>query len=514
MVYVFVMGVGLTRRRFLRSLLAGAFLTLANGCGSIGRAERLGSARIPKAAPLRAPKVWPLPGIPPVQPEGVWAFRSRPDLAPAAAEVTGGDSGTAAGYVFLALKEGVGTHGPMILDDRGQLLWFEKYVTARDFKVQRYRGRPMLTWWEGSVVAGHGVGEYVIFDDSYREITRVRAGNGCLGDLHEFLITPEDTALLTAYAAVPADLSPVGGTEQGAAWDGIVQELDIETGEVLFEWHSLDHVDVGESYAYPPEDPDFAYDYFHVNSIDVDHDDNLLISARNTSAIYKINRRSGEILWRLGGKKSDFEMGEGTRTAFQHDARRQENGTITIFDNGAGPRVDHRSRGIVVELDEEAMKAELVREYVPPEDLICTSQGNIQVLPGGNVLIGWGSQPFVSEFSGEDDLLMNVGFPPECESYRAFRFSWSGHPTDAPALAVGRRSRNRVALHASWNGATEVTAWEVLSGPRPNRLEPLGAVPRDGFETAMLAQTTDPYVAVRARDSSGGILGTSAPVES
>jgi hypothetical protein len=153
----------------------------------------------------------------------------------------------------------------------------------------------------------------------------------------------------------------------------------------------------------------------------------------------------------------------------------------------------------------------LLREYTSPKKILATSQGNAQLLSNGNVLVGWGSAPFVSEFSGDGGLLMNADFPPECESYRAFRFSWSGHPTGAPALAVGQRSSNRITLYASWNGATEVTAWEVLSGPRPNRLEPLGAVPRDGFETAMLAQTKDPYVAVRARDSSGEILGTSPP---
>src|SRR5215218_6231869 len=221
------MGIGISRRRFLRALGAGAFLTLMGGCGSSKHAPKLGSLRTPKASPLRASKVWPLPGVSPVRPKGVWAFSSRPDLAPAAAEVTGDVSGTGPGYVFLALKEGVGEHGPMILDDRGRLVWFEKYVTARDFKVQRYRGRPVLTWWEGSVVFGHGVGEYVLFDDSYREIARVRAGNGLRGDLHEFVITPQDTALLTAYKAASADLSALGGPEDGVAWDGIAQEVDI-----------------------------------------------------------------------------------------------------------------------------------------------------------------------------------------------------------------------------------------------------------------------------------------------
>jgi len=170
-----------------------------------------------------------------------------------------------------------------------------------------------------------------------------------------------------------------------------------------------------------------------------------------------------------------------------------------------------QSRAIRLRPDEEAMKATLVREYTHPDGLVSTSQGNMQVLPGGNVFVGWGSEPFVSEFSPDGELLFDAGFPPGCESYRAFRFSWTGHPTDAPALALGERSRNKVTLYASWNGATEVTGWEVLSGPHPDRLEPLGSVPRNGFETPMLAQTSDPYVAVRARDGSGETLGTSAP---
>jgi hypothetical protein len=259
--------------------------------------------------------------------------------------------------------------------------------------------------------------------------------------------------------------------------DGIVQEVDIETGEVHFEWHSLDHVGVEESYVAPLEDPAYIYDSFHINSIDVDYDDDLLISARNTWTVYKVDRATGEVLWLLGGKESDFEMGEGTRTAFQHDARRQEDGTITVFDNGAHPQVHEQSRAILLRLDEEEMNATLLREYASPEKVLSTSQGNAQLLSNGNVMVGWGSAPCFSEFSRDGKMLLNAEFPPECESYRAFRFSWSGHPADTPALAVEQRSRNSVALHASWTGATEVATWEVISGPRPNRLEPLGSVP-------------------------------------
>jgi hypothetical protein len=512
------MGTRFTRSRLLTALSAGAaYLALTNtvGCELLGRTSKLKPLHTPRVRPLRTTKVWPLPRISPKPEEGVWAFRSRPDLSPPAVEVTTTQAHeyTSPGYIFVALKEGAGEHGPMIIDDQGQLVWFGRYRSARDFKMQYYQGKPVLTWWEGRVVAGHGAGEHVIFDDSYREIARVRAGNGLRGDLHEFLITPEDTALVVAYALRRTDLSPIGGPKDGMVWEGIVQEVDIQTGKVLFEWHSLEHVGVEESYIEQPEDPDYAYDYFHINSIDVELDGNLLVCARNTWAVYKLDRKSGQIIWRLDGKKSDFQMGPGSKSAFQHDARRQRDGTITIFDNGGHPKVHDQSRGIVVELDEQKMSAKLVHQYTSPQKRLSTSQGNMQLLPNSNVLIGWGSGPFISEFSHEGELLFEARLLPDGESYRAFRFPWSGHPTDEPAVAVEQGPDDRVKLYASWNGATGLATWEVLAGPRQSRLESVGSVPRDGFETAMLVQTFDPYVAVRAKDRLGQPLGTSAPVK-
>jgi Arylsulfotransferase (ASST) len=510
------MGTRFTRRRFLTALGVGAAcLTLTNaaGCEPLGRISKLSSLHTPRVTPLRTTKVWPLPTVSPAPPKGVWAFRSRPDLSPAALGVSMRAQGSSPGYILVALKEGAGEHGPMIVDDQGQLVWYSKYRSARDFRVQRYQGKPVLSWWEGKVVAGHGVGEYVIFDDSYREIARVRAGNGLRGDLHEFVIAPQDTALLTAYEAATVDLSAVGGPEDGVAWDGIAQEVNIETGEVLFEWRSLAHVGVEESYVHPPYDPAYAYDYFHINSIDVYDKHHLLVSARNTWSVYKIDRDTGEVVWRLGGKRSAFEMGEGTRTAFQHDARRHEDGTITIFDNGAYPQVHEESRAILVELDEEKMSATLMRAYSSPQKLISTSQGNAQLLAEGNVFVGWGSQPYVSEFSYDGELILDGRFPPDGESYRAFRSPWSGHPTDDPAVALERLSEEKVKLYASWNGATEVESWEVLAGERPGQLRSLGSVPRNGFETAMLVQDPHANLAVRAKDRSGRVLGISASVK-
>jgi hypothetical protein len=170
-----------------------------------------------------------------------------------------------------------------------------------DFKLQSYRGRPVLTWWEG-VHTGYGQGEYVIIDATYREVSRVLAGNGYDGDHHEFIVSPQDTALFDIYHEVPMDLSDVGGEADSTVLDGIVQEVDIETGEVLFEWHSLDHVGLDETYAKPTKSSRPSLDYFHLNSIDVDHDGNLLVDSKGTFTVYKIDRKSGEVMWRLGGK--------------------------------------------------------------------------------------------------------------------------------------------------------------------------------------------------------------------
>jgi hypothetical protein len=492
----------LTRRGFLKAAGAGAAWITLTGTLGCEPAPRL------RATASR------------VRPGQAWTFRSRPDLGPPSVEVTERARGTAPGYVFAASKNGPGEEypaqdGPMILASDGQPVWLcpvrREKKDAMDFKVQRYRGEPVLTWWEG-VHNGYGEGEYLILDSSYREVTRVRAGNGYRGDHHEFLITPEDTALITIYHKVPMDLSSVGGSKEGAVMDGIVQEVDIATGEVLFEWHSLDHVALGESYYEPPKKAEGPFDYFHINSIDVDHDGSLLVSGRRTSAVYKIDRQTSHVIWRLGGKKSDFEMGEDARFAYQHDARRHPNGTLTIFDN-RGENMNEQSRGITLNLDEVAMTATLLREYTNPKEPFAIYQGNVQTLPDGNVFVGWGSAPYLSEFGSDGKLLFDARFPPEVESYRAFRFPWNGQPDEAPALATGPGPDDEVTLYASWNGATEVATWEVLAGPAPEELKSVGFAPRKGFETVIRVPTAEPYLGVQAKNRSGRVLGASKAIK-
>ena len=242
----------------------------------------------------------------------------------------------------------------------------------------------MLTWWQGRSMggAGHGEGEDVIADTSYHVIARIHAGNGYHADQHAFTLTPQGTALITAYQETRRDLTSVGGARDGKVYDGIVQEIDVATGRVLFEWHSLDHVPLDESHQPAPNDANTPYDYFHINSVSLDHDGNLLISSRHTWTVYDVDRHTGHVLWRLGGKHSDFRLGPGLRFAWQHNPVSAGRDTLRIFDNESnGTPVRPHSRIITVRLDPQRKTATLVRSVEHPDGLSVPSQGNSQRLP-------------------------------------------------------------------------------------------------------------------------------------
>ena len=280
-------------------------------------------------------------------------------------------------------------------------------------------------------------------------------------------------------------------------------------GNVLFSWHSADHIDISESYVAAPTGANQVYDYVHANSIGVDRDGGLLVSARNTSTIYKLDRTSGAIRWRLGGKRSDFTMGPGATFGWQHDARRQPDGTLSLFDDEAAPG---HSRGLVLRLDETARTATLVREYVHPNQILATSQGNMQLLPNGDLFIGWGSQPFFSEFAADGTLRYDATFPAATQSYRCFRFPWTATPSEAPVVAVTPSGTGAVTAFVSWNGSTDVARWDLLAGTSAANLALVASEARNGFETAIEATTVGHVFAVEARDGSGTVLVRSAAV--
>ena len=438
-------------------------------------------------------------------------FHSRPDLKPPAIHLERRGSDLAPGYVFVAPKLRVMQAGPEILDNNGQVVWFRP-LDAKDVAdcgVQTYHGTPVLPWWRGRAPLGVGGGYYVIFDATYHKIAHVRAGHGLIGDLHEFHITPRDTALVTVYKRRPADLRPVGGPRTGMIFEGIVQEIDIPTGRVLFEWHSWPRVGLKESYATLQPGPR-PFDYFHINAVELEPNGNLLISARNTHALYEIDRDSGKIVWRLGGKRSSFRLGPGVRFAWQHDARRLPDGTISLFDNEAAPPLAKSSRVLVLRVDETAKRVTLVRSFRHPKGLLVPFEGNAQFLPNGHVFVGWGATSFFSEFDERGRLIFDgriglLGAPgTEADTYRAYRFEWKGEPTDLPAIALQGGS-----AYVSWNGATEVASWRLLGGSTPGQLTAVASASRRTFETGMPLPPDTPYVAVQALASDGRVLATS-----
>ena len=444
------------------------------------------------------------------------SFHSRPDLKPVAVKILHRYSG--AQDVFLTPMHGPIQWGPMIIDRNGQVVWFDPLAgdttVASDLQVQRYRGQSVLTWWQGFVNVAFGQGVDEIYDRHYHHLATVRAGNGLAADLHEFTITPQGTALVTAYSAVHWDGSGVRRGKDIDVLNCTVQEIDIRTGNVLFQWDSLDHIGLRDSYVGPPKSRYVDYDYFHVNSIQQDSDDNLIISARNTWAVYKIDRATGSVMWQLGGKHSSFKMGDGTRTAYQHDAFMYSGGLMTIFDDGASPKVHSESRAVLERINTKKRTATLVHAFDHSPKLLANAEGSVQRLRNGHTFVGWGKQPYFTEFDRRGRQIFDGRLVSGNASYRAYEFSWHGAPETSPAVALARSPDGISTVRASWNGATEVAAWRVLAGSTPNALAPATTARRHGFETMIDVHGEQPYFAVQALDASGHVLGRSRAVGS
>jgi len=452
---------------------------------------------------------------PPASPASVQSFVSAPELHPPNLQVTAPDQDPGAGDLLLTSGPGPGQFGPLLYTPQGRLLWFDplpKGENALDLNLQSYEGQSVLTWWQGRVLAvGFGEGEDIVMNRNYQTVVSVRAGNGYEADLHDFQIAPDNVAYLTAYNLMRCDLSSVGGVRNGVVIDTVVQQVDIKTGLVRWEWHSLDHVPVSESHA-PVPTTALPWDAFHLNSIDVEPGGDLLLSARSTWAAYQLQGGSGEIVWRLGGTNSSFAMGPGAETAWQHDARLQPDGTVTMFDDGSNPRVHYQSRGVRIALDTTHHTATLRAAYAHPgSPLVADSQGNLQTLPNGNLVLGWGAVPSVSELGRGGQLLLDAHMPAGYSSYRAFRFPWSGQPLSAPSVSARLLvTGDSTAVFASWNGATEVSSWRVLAGSAPGALTTRATMPDSGFESSVTYPDAFPYVAVQALGADGRVLATSA----
>ncbi|WP_339154101.1 arylsulfotransferase family protein [Actinomadura luteofluorescens] len=430
--------------------------------------------------------------------------------------------GVAPGHLFMSpqsIMEPGAPHGLQITDDRGRVVWYfplPEGEYATNLRVQRYQGRPVLTWWQGEATStGVGMGTCYVADTSYRVIASVRLGGDRPADLHEFLLTDRGTALVVGYQNRPWDLTPVGGSPDGTAIDSVVEEIDVATGEVLLHWSGLEHIPLGESDLPVALAGDGPWDHLHVNAVGVDDDGDLVITARSSQAVYKVDRRTGEVRWKLGSGASTFALGVGVRFNWPHDAQPVGGNIHRIFDNGANiGMLGYESRVVWIRVDPGNGVATHVRQITHPEHLSCPVEGGAYGLPNGNTLVGWGAAGRISEFSPEGDLLFDAEMPegPLWSTYRVYRHEWHGRP-DAPPQA--RFDGGQV--HAVWNGATGVARWRLAAGPSEDGLHEVDTVDWDGFDTAVKLPDAHraAFVRVDALDADGRTIGSSpvTPVE-
>jgi hypothetical protein len=455
------------------------------------------------------------------------SFYTLPGAQPPVLTVTTADHDPSAGDIFTTNGPGPGRAGAFIYTPQGRLVWVEEPPdgqSADDLSVQDYDGQRDLTFWQGKVISlGYGQGEDKILNAHYDTVATVKGGNGLYADLHDFQLAPHGVAYITAYNPIRCNLTSASGRRNGVILDAAVQEIDIKTGLVRWQWDALDHVSVSDSETVPLRSR--AWDWFHLNSIDPEPDGDVFISSRNTWAGYQLQGGSGTILWTLGGLDSSFKMGpsnttfcqrplrvaHSTCTAWQHDGRILPDGEVTFFDDGSSPPTEYQSRAVRIALDLKSHSARLVSAYTHPGlPLLAASQGNAQTLSDGDTVVGYGGVPVISEYSRNGALVFDAHLPLDQLFYRAFRFPWSARPASPPAvLASANNTGLETIVHMSWNGATGVAAWRVLAGQRDKALSAQTTTAASGFETETVLRQRFAYVEVQALDGAGRVLASS-----
>lgn len=477
----------------------------------------------------------------------VWSFVSAPHLHPMKVKVNTYQRSTSSGWIFVApyafSSEAIyGQPGSLILDNLGNPVWFRPLSSPNlmntDFRVQKLEGKPVLTFWQGTLAtppaytnAPGGSSEpgscYYILGNDYKVIKTVSARKGFTSDIHEFLITPKNTALLLATKSIPMDLTAYGGPQNGYVQDFSVQEIDLQTNELVFFWSALLHIPLEDSYepASSATESGNIWDAYHLNSIGLtDDEDDIVVSVRNAWAILRINKPTGNIIWQLGGKQSDFTIEQGATFSWQHDARFLPKNKISLFDDNCCesstiPPGTPPARGLVLQLNLDKKRANFDKSYYHNPNLQIASQGNLQSLPNGNKFIGWGQSQYYSEFKKAGNTIDNPAantvydaiMPENNYSYRVYRHDWVGTPCDPPSIAV-RSPKGKIMVYASWNGSTETRSWQVFAGRSPETLSKVKTAVKSTFETAVTVKNIGPYFQIKALDAKHKVIGVSKVV--
>jgi len=438
-------------------------------------------------------------------------YASAPTLTPSTVTITTpAKPGATPGDFFLAPYQGQGSPGPMIVDQAGNLIWFHPLPagdSATNFRVQQYNGQPVLSWWQGRIIAvGYGEGEDVLYNNAYQQVAVISAGNGYHADLHEFRLEPDGTAWIDIFDPIDYNLSSRHGASDGILLDSVVEQIDVKTGLVMWEWHALGHIPIGDSQAPVPKTRS-PYDWVHINTVDPGTSGDVLLSSRSQWSVYDVNLHTGAFNWEIG-PHGTLKQGPGAQFYWQHDVEWQPGGLISMFDNGSTPPKEKQSRGLILKPNLSAHTVSLVKAYVnPTKTLLASSQGNLLSLPGGNWLMGYGGLPNFTEYDAAGHVLFDATLGKNVQDFRTYQGTWQGQPTTPPAIAVAP-SGGGLTVKASWNGATQVASWQVLAGPAGG-LVPVATAAKSGFETTIHLASGAAQVQVRALDASGAVLGTS-----
>jgi Arylsulfotransferase (ASST) len=486
----------------------------------------------------------------------------RPDIvAPTLRIASINNSTVAPGYMFITPNNPAGANfntAMYMYNNAGRLVWSGQKFSNPDyslnnFYVCQYQNQPHLcvTLFRGPVGGGTAQSSYNLIIDSTYTVVRAVApsaqynGATLTQDLHEFnVILPGISAVGTSYATVqhPVTLPACGGVTPQYIKTGLFTDTTLDgLNTTLFQWNALDHVNVTDSYVCPGQpmvgsgnSSTDGFDFFHINAVDKDAAGDYIVSSRHTSTIYKIagltspsGQASGSVIWRLGGKSNTFtninsHVGNSGHFnfSFQHHARFR-NGGIHLWDNANDaitPASGASSSGMGIDIDEQSNTATLVYQAVPPDGALDSSQGSHQVLPNGNHFCGMGSVNELYERTHSGALALDVFFSqPPAQSYRAFKFPWTGRPaaSELRIFTYAHTCTAGPAFYVSWNGATTVTGYRVFASNSSSGPFQQVATQAKGveFETVITRPTFAAYSYAQALDANNNVLGTTPHVQ-
>ena len=471
--------------------------------------------------------------------KGAWSFVSAPRLhPPKLSTTTKTQRGLAPGYFMTGVlknvainKPLVGQSGPLVLDHNLQPVWFKPIGTdalAANLRVQTYNGKPVLAWWQGTVsrTGANTTGEDVVVDQHYRQVATLKGTGGWIISEHELVISGHN-AWVTAYKTVPMNLTPYGGSAKGQVLDSAVQEYDLTNGQLLYTWDALNpggvpNIPLSQSQQKPF--PGIPWDPYHINSIQLTGNETLLVSMRNTWSAYLVNRLTNGVDWTVSGnpKISTFALPDKARFHWQHDVQLHNGNVISVFDDAccgiksvSGGKAQfvlptQPSRGLVIKLDLTKHTGSFVTQYIRAKNFNAVFLGNTQLLPGGNVALGWGSTAFFSEVSSKGKVLLEGVWPVPDQNYRTYVQKWTGIPFFPPSGAV-RDNHGKATVYASWDGDTQVVSWRVLAGSSATSLKAAASKTKSGFETTIPLTSSFKVYEVQALDARHRVLGTSKP---